>query len=296
MTHLIYTEFETQKIAFGSDARRQSYQIRFPYTFWITYKDKLLEQVSNDDVQVEDDGGAIRLGPDKMASFFQPIVHGINDLIREHMRDNDLTEIIDTVYLIGGFGGSSYLRRQIEEKLKPLNPNLVICTLPEANLAVIQGAFAYRCDPAIVTKRIADASYGIEYTIPYDPVHHPAEYKLVIPGQRTHFCRHIFGLVVERGEHICTNEIFVATGGKSGNQKSTKVRLFSSLNKAVKYTTENGVYKLGEIDLNLDNTDKNSQIELIVDITHTELHLFAREIESDNHCKLVVDFLSSERS
>ena len=293
MTQLVYSDFETQKILFGSDTNKVSYKIRFPHTFFEHYGDQIRRQESNQDFQIEDNGAAIRLFPTQMVKLFQPVVNGINRLIQTHMKDNNLTDLIDTVYVIGGFGSSSYLRKQIETSVKDIVPTIVTCTPPDSNLAVIYGAFSYRRDPGIVTKRVADASYGIEYTVPFDPLVHCNEYKIKIEGKRVNYCKHIFGVIVEKGEHICTNEIFVAQGATSKEQKVTKVSLYSSLKKDVIYTTDRGVYKLGEVKLRLDEAAENSQVELIIDITHTELHLFAREVESGNHCKLVVDFLSS---
>ena len=141
ITNLLYTEFESQKLQFGSQqSTTQSFKIVFPLTFWRTYEEEIMEggRKGERGIQIEDDGSVMRIMSEKMAQFFQPIVTGITDLIKSHITSNNLVDTIDTVYLVGGFGGCSYLHKQIEMELKssmtetlsyavPLNPKSCYC-------------------------------------------------------------------------------------------------------------------------------------------------------------------------
>ena len=302
LTSLIYTDFEIQKLSFGRGISKQSFKIEFPRTFWQVYGDDIVQEGRNfsrrgeKGILIEDDGCVMRILPEKMIEFFQPAVDNINTMIESHLQMYNLTDFIDTVYLVGGFGGCNYLRKKIEEKLKDVAPNCSICVPPEPNLAVIFGATAYRCNPSIVTKRKADASYGLSCIIPFDSSIHRLDYRYWNEDKQAYCCDNLFASFVERGEHICTNEVFVMTYSPDKKaQTSMNLRMYSAPRKGVWYTTEDEVYELGKVDIQMGGYGLGRSVEVVLDITHTELQLLARDKTSGGECKLVVDFLSSER-
>ena len=51
---------------------------------------------------------------------------------------------VDTIYLVGGFGGSEYIRKRISEKFGKTYKCIVP---PDPNSAVIHGAVLFRQNP-----------------------------------------------------------------------------------------------------------------------------------------------------
>ena len=280
LNRLLYgnTGFESEKMRFGSgDGESQnSYYFEFPYSFWKLYKDSILKrrQQLPKGVQVDNEGAAMRICNSKMAEFFQPAIHEITNLIASHLRENNLARTIDTIYWVGGFGGCKYLRKQLETFFENTKYNFPVP--PEPNLAVILGATAFRCDPSIVRKRKADATYG---TVNFEA-----------KGSKDE----IFHVLVQKGEDIGTDKVLVMNfPACEKNRTSATFPLYSTLETNVKYTTDKGVQKLGEVTIDLEENGSDREIELVCDMTHTEIHIRAREKRSGKERKVVVDFLSS---
>ena len=143
--------FESQKMRFGSGDSEDTYHIEFPHSFWRLYEDSFvkkgreLESKKDMSVQVEDDGAVMRIQSSKMAEFFQPAMDGITNLIESHLKENNT---VDTIYLVGGFGGCKYLHSQLEEKINETfrGYKYHFAVPPEPELAVIRGAAAFCCD------------------------------------------------------------------------------------------------------------------------------------------------------
>lgn len=302
LNNILYTIFETQKMRFGSGESRDNYIVPFPHSFTREYETNLVENgrqmnlKGNMDVQIEDDGAVMRFSASKMAEFFQPTIDGIADLMESHLNQGNLARTIDTIYWVGGFGGCTYLRSKLEAIMKEEFPGFPYNFLvpPEPDLAVIRGATAFRCDPGVVTKRKADATYGTCCNIPYNPAIHRPNLKSWNDDHKEFECRNIFCAFVEKGENVCTNEIFVTDFiPHSYNQTSVTFKLYSAPRRDVWYTTDKAVYKLGEVTVDMGGYGLNRQIELVCDITHTEIQVRVQDKTSGNTRKVVLDFLSS---
>ena len=305
---LLYTTFESQKeefglVAHGDHLDQDVYTIRLPFSFWKVYgemivaKGRVLNEQGDMSIQVEDEGQMLRFKPSAMAGFFAPTIKGIEDLLKSHLSNNknNIAKAIDTIFWVGGFGGSRYLRSVLEEKLKAEYGGIKEYTFAvseEPSLAVIDGATSFRCNPSIVTKRKADATYGIGCEIHFDPKIHLPTKKGWSKDYQRHKCMDIFLSMVEEGEDICTNEVFVTE--LSPNRKEQKIAtlcIYSSPKKDVWYTTDSEVYKLGELSIDMAGFGLGRKIELVFDITHTELQVRLRT--PDNETTTVIDFLSS---
>ena len=71
--------------------------------------------------------------------------------------------------------------------------------------------------------------------------------------------------------------------------------LYSAPRRDVWYTTEDEVYVLGKLKIDMGGYGLDRDVEIILDVTHSELQLLARDKTSGNEVKLIADFLSSER-
>ena len=298
LTNLIYSQFEAQKLLFGSGAEADTYKIEFPRSFWKMYDDAIESgsKKGYSGITIEDDGGVMRISPDRMAKFFRPAVDGINNLLETHIKTNNLSKVIDTVYMVGGFGGCAYLRQEIEKKLRKFVPNWTACVPCHPNLAVIYGATAFRCNPGIVTKRKADATYGMGCAIVYDASIHRRDYKYWNEDKENYYCSNLFMAFIERGDLIAYDDVYCTTYTTSKkDQQSMSFTLYSAPRRDVWYTTEDEVYVLGKLKIDMGGYGLDRDVEIILDVTHSELQLLARDKTSGNEVKLIADFLSSER-
>ena len=280
--------FESQKMRFGSGEGQNSYYFEFPHSFWKMYKDSILERGqqlnSKEGVQVDDEGAVIRICDSKMSEFFQPAIHEIKNLIKLHLEKNNLARTIDTIYWVGGFGGCKYLRNQLHTFFENLKCNFPV--LPEPELAVIRGATAFRCDPGIVLKRKADATYGIKGC------------NVVFKGSdemQEPLKSNTFHAFVERGQDISTDKVFVMNFTARERSQTSATFLVYSTWRDAKYTTDDNIHKLGKVTVPMGGYGLNREIELLFDMTHTEIHIRAQDKASGNEQNVVVDFLSSRK-
>ena len=298
---LVYTTFEEQKIIFGDDYKKSSYAIQFPRLFVTHFKSKLdqkqAELGSDSSIRIEEDGWQIRFSSKKMEEFFEPCIERARRLLIRHIRNNKLLSIIDTIFWVGGFGGSNFLKDQLQKSLENEFPlkTFQYSTPPEPQLAVIRGATAFRCNPRIVQQRKSDATYGIRCRNSFEKgLHNPMHMVDDEEFPERKMCDNLFSTFVEKNESICTNEVFAQTFSPSTSfQETVLITLYSAPRSDVWYTTDTDVTELASIDLNLSGRGRGRKIEIIFDITHTEIQVCARDKQSKEEVKLVADFLSS---
>ena len=296
LNKVLYTTFETQKRRFGSGEVCKSYIVKFPRSFVKLYEDSLvskgisLNSKGDMSVKVEDDGEVMRITESKMKEFFQPALDGIMNLIESYLWENKIASTIDTIYWVGGFGGCEYLRNQLETVIQTTFRG---CTYqfpvpPEPELAVTLGVTVSHHDTSITLKMKADATYG---TGNFDAVLHCPHFK---ESDEEHQQLNSFHAFVKHGDEICTNEVFVMTfTAREKDQKSATFPVYATFQKDVRSTTDEDVHKLGEVTVALGGCGLDRVIELVCDITHTEIHVQARDTTSGNVQTVVLDFLSS---
>ena len=293
---LIYKNYEEQKLSFGAEDGNESFLVQFPRPFEKKFAEKLEEKgrvLNHFDVQIEEEGSQMRLSPKKMAEFFKPTIDSIGSLIINHLHR---VNIVDTVFWVGGFGGCQYLRSELEHRLKAEFPskNYNFITPLKPQLAVIRGATAFRCEPEVIQQRRSDATYGIDCRVPFrEDIHRPeyCEDDEEIAGKK--WCRNIFSTFVQKNESIWTNEVFVADLVPTRCQKNNICfTIYCAPRQDVMYTDEEGITELASIDLNIAGYDRNRAIEIVFDITHTEIQVYVRDKQTKKDVKAVVDFLT----
>ena len=305
LSDLINKMFKEQMVIFGSKGGVGSkpdskLAIHLPFTFLEAYKDDIDNGIRRmGDSRIERVGQDLRIEYSKMADFFQPVVEGMLECISQTLREVN----VDTIYLVEGFGGSKYIYKRITECF---GNDYKYITPREPDLAVVRGAVLFRQHPDIVHARRADATYGIATSIPFDPqIHHP-EYKTK-NDDGEEMCSNIFSAVVERGDMICTKELFKSVFVPAlHRQTSVSFKIYSTLEKDVWYTTgkrEKGskvttpveIRKIGEFEVQMPvmTGDKDRKIHVTFDFSHTEIHVKAYNCTAGNEVKIVLDFLSA---
>ena len=153
LNELVNKTFEEQKVMFGKrsdvDSKPDSkLAIRLPLTgtFFDVYKCDIDSGIKRmKDLRLKRNRQDLRIEYSKMADFFQPVVKEIRECIVKCLASILLKEgevEIDTIYLIGGFGGSQFIYKEISEHFEDK------CIIPEEHdFAVVRGAIHFRQNP-----------------------------------------------------------------------------------------------------------------------------------------------------
>ena len=303
LNELVNRTFEEQKVIFGSKGGVGSKAgVRLPFSFLEVYKQDIDDYIRQmDNTQLKRAGQDLRIEYSMMAEFFQPVVEGMLECMSQTLRDMEAN--VDTIYLVGGFGGSQYIYKVIT---KHFGNSYKYITPAESDFAVIRGAVLFRQNPNIVRARKADATYGIGISTSFDPLLHNPKYKWK-DDDGVDMCSDIFSTVVERGDLVCTEElfsnVFVPT---MHQQKCISIKIYSTLEKDVWYITgERGrgsrvttaieIRKIGEFEVQMPVLagDKNRKIDVVFDFSHTEIQVKGYDRTSGNEVKVTLDFLSA---
>ncbi|KAJ2913608.1 hypothetical protein MD484_g6805, partial [Candolleomyces efflorescens] len=151
LDHIVRCFDKTTKIRFSDD--KQTQYIKFGST-----RDK--------DEEVGIRFGQLKLNGSDVAGFFSPSIKSVISTVEEMLRMG--THHITHVVLVGGFGASDWLFKQLQTELgsqglKVVRPELYV------NKAVSDGAVAFHLS-SMVQARIAKHSYGTLQNVEYDPV------------------------------------------------------------------------------------------------------------------------------
>ncbi len=296
---IVYTKFEDQKLCFGNQ-ERDDFVVEFPFFFARKFGELMEEKaggLNHTNVQIEEDGSRMRLSHAKMVEFFQPTVDEIGQLVCEHLCSEKLVDVIDTIFWVGGFGGCKYLRSQLQAVIdRKFKKSWNYSCPPEPQLAIVRGALAFRYDPSVIQRRKADATYGIACRIPFVKGKHLPNYCEDDEDDRSKkWCDNIFSTFIERGESICTNQVFVSKYSPVNRSQTTiQLTFYSAPHTNVWYTTEPGVVEIAKMIVSIAGYGRDREIEVVFDITHTEIQVCARDKQSKKEYKIVVDFLFSK--
>ena len=307
---LINDTFERQKRIFGQRGGEGSkLRIRLPYTFLEIYQSKLEGIRKLEDPHIQLSGTDLRIAYTKVKEFFQPVVEGLLQCVRETLLR--LEEDIETIYIVGGFGGCHYIYNAIA---KEFGDRYKYITPAEHDFAVVYGAARFRQIPCKVHSRRADATYGVRVNIPFEEGKHEEDYKWV-NEKGEYQCKNIFSTFVEKGDIVHTSEVLVKDYVPSRpNQKRMQIDIYSSSEKDVWYTTgirpnsmnatdSADVHKIGELIIHFPKADcekggqgqlkSERKVEVTFDFSHTEIQVRGYDTFSGTEVNIVLDFLSS---
>lgn len=129
---------------------------------------------------------------------FQPVLHSVVQLIQHQL--DQVNEYVDVIFLVGGFGCSSYLYTQIKEAMA-LDKRVGEITMPpRGELSVVQGAIYHILRPELVSSKLLRHTYGLESALPFEEGIDPESNR--IDGVR---CKKRFDVIVRKGDRIYIN-------------------------------------------------------------------------------------------
>ena len=312
LSELVNEIFEKQKRIFGKKGSKTGkIAIQLPFSFMHVYRAKLqssIQQLHDPRVQLSET--TLRLSYAKVEEFFHPITDGLVRCVSETLENIDVK--IDTIYLVGGFGGSRCVYNSIKERFGTTYKYIVPA---EPDFAVVRGAVLFHQNPSVLQVRRADATYGVRANIPFIEGTHEEAYKWIAENGETQ-CENIFSTFVERGDLLTANEVVVMKyTPTTPHQTRMHIDIYSSPEKDVWYTTGRRpanstpveVNKVGDLTIPLKVGDKNrisngdakerslseSNVEVTFDFSHTEIQVKAFDPITKANITVVLDFLSS---
>ena len=291
--------FEEQKRFFGDKGVCDDEAlINLPYNFMMTYKNDLhkgIDRLNCSDVRLFEN--ELLISYHKMEEFFKEAVTEITSCVSECIKEVELKHKVESVFFVGGFGGCKYLH----DKIKQILRDDVETFCPRNHqTAVVEGAVLFCQNPNLIKSRIADATYGTSCIRSFDPKLHDKEYK-IYDDDREEKCDYLFKPFVFEGDVVHADKVLVTTSSPFKHfQRNMHFEIFTTHDRALKYVkTRNGksipqAIKVGELTVNMPDmtNDKNREVKLTFDFSHTEIHIEAYDLTSGERVTTIVDFLS----
>ena len=292
--------FEDQKKFFGDKedhTHEDEILINLPYSFMTTYRADLergIHVLNSDDVQLSED--ELVLSYIKMDDFFSQSVDEIISCVSECVREVECQHKLESVFFVGGFGGSKYLHGKVKDTLD----HRINTFCPRDHItAVVSGAVLFRQNPTIIRSRVADATYGAGCVITFDPSIHREDY-VIYDDDQNKKCNNLLLPFVIKDEIIDAKCILTQTYNPFEHfQTIAHFQIYTTSSKTAKYVcgpqgeTLSDIHKIGQLSVKMPDTtnDKNREIKLKFDFTHTEIQVEAYDVTSGSKAYTTVDFL-----
>ena len=297
LNKLFYEEFEEQKRIFGdAKAGIQEIVLTLPKKFTQFYgEEKLYEACKRLNVLYDPGDDSLTINYDIVQEkIFQFTIDRIIECVRAAF-DQLRGSKVDTVYLVGGFGGCKFVSQKVKEAIGQYGNILIVCP-EQPGLAVVIGAVMWRKDPNIIQSRVADATYGISGAPVFDPAIHDEHYQFLDENGKQR-CRNVFKVFVLKGE-VMRDEVYQATRIPY-SQKNTQecIPIYCTTDDGVQYTRDkNGkltVRKIGELVLDTPNPDNipnyKRKYDIFMDFSGTEIQARAQYCITREEVKTVCD-------
>ena len=309
LNQLLYNEFEGEKKKFGdthkaTETASNELAIYLKKSFLEDYEDKIKRRVIQmEGIEYEDDTLYIKYGVVEK-KLFRSTIDGIIQCTVASLEK--LESRVDTIYLIGGFGGCQYIYKKLEESICKYNGRIyrnIVC--PEhAHLAVATGAVMWRKKTSIIQSRKSDATYGIGFAIPFKADKHDIHYRTVLDDDCGYYCDNVFCVFLQKGDLVLTDEVYTTTI-LPRFQKNTNetMSIYSTPEIGVQYTVDkhgkNNVRKIGELKIDVPNPDNlplnDRDIDIFIDFSGTEIQAKAKYRVTGEEANTVCDFLCNQQ-
>ena len=298
---IVNETFEDHKQYFGNNFHQESSEsvvLQLPHKFMRTYSHTLenIEKLKLNRFNCQIEDNELEIPYEKMEQFFMPVVEGIMKCLIKCFAELEYKHVqIDTVFLVGGFGGCKYLHYKIQERLQQrhlLEPTSVFRT-DSHELAIVLGAIEFQRNPSLIQSRKVDATYGASCIQSFHQGKHDQRYQFTDDDGK-HKCRHLFTPFVHKGDTVVANEVLQLTFTPTYHkQRNMCIQIYSSDKRDIWYTCQPGVQLVASLTVEMPNDegDKKREVKLTVDFTRTEIQIQAYDITSGKKMTAVVDFL-----
>ena len=289
----LYREFEIRKRRVKLDmSETPTLAIKIPvalYELYQTEVGKSLKDVIKDDPKYK---GKVTCLADKMKidagtlkSFFKDAMENLIDHIREILAEMPVRGT-NTFILVGGFSESELVQETIRAKF----PNVRTIVPFDAGLAVLKGAVIFGHAPMVITSRVCRRTFGVAVMKPFN--------RGIDPEDKSHWvgdrevCKDVFHKYMEMGQPLKVGEPMTTSLTARPHQTMARIRVYASTEKQPSYVTDEKSSYLGEVIVNLEDSDDPSAVEVKMTFGGTELAVETRERNSGQTFKSRFDFLS----
>ncbi|KAI8875168.1 hypothetical protein K501DRAFT_180167, partial [Backusella circina FSU 941] len=205
---------------------------------------------------------------------YKPITDKIMALIQYQFEQSQ--EKLDAIFLVGGFGQSTYLLQSIRKEYDPKVG--LICAPSRGEMAIVRGAVLMGLNPQSVTERVIRRTYGFSCGLPFEEGD-PSEHGYQSKANNAWYCRNRF-LVYAKKDDIRSINHFVVREfvGSYGKQPILRLYAFDgSADDIPRYTFDDRVTKVAQFKIlwpdNLGITNPEEVIEYKV-----KFYLYQTEI------------------
>jgi len=299
-TKLVSKEFEESKHSFEHNNMHQEFSINIPEKLCKaiqriakkTMKD-LTTSCREYNISWDEDENALVLNFSTMVQLFQPVVSEIIAHIEQSLARPECHSI-QTILLVGGFANSSFLYEEIKDAFA--SKGMMVLKSSTPLLSVLKGAVLYAQKRDVIRSRKMPQSVGIKVSQKYDKsIHDPSEVENV-EGQL--LCRKIFHPFVRVNDNVKAGSTVCHTLRPASSVSSTcKVDVYASNSSDIKYVTDYGCYKLGEILIDnpsLANPNFHGFISVVMDFSGTDIKVLAYSQNTQKELNLSLNFIPEE--
>ncbi|KAK0434116.1 hypothetical protein EV421DRAFT_1909621 [Armillaria borealis] len=162
------------------------------------------------DLALDIRSGQLKLAGSKVASFFEPLVKAIIEVVHDQRFVSAKTVL--TVFLVSGFAASDWVFLKLQEYLSPLGITFS-CPDSHVNKAVADGAMTFYLDHA-VTSRVSKFSYGVQVVrtfIPGDAEYRKCKNKAYIDAIGDLMVGDQFSIMLPKNTHVFDDTEFRRT-------------------------------------------------------------------------------------
>lgn len=232
----------------------------------------------------------IVLTPQEMESAFSHTIKGTISKIDEQL--NKLgSRNCDVIFLVGGYAESPLLQQRIKARFEIDTRKVVVPASP--SFAVLSGAVSFGLEPRVIRSRCSRFTYGCGVSTVFNPKLDPESKKFWNADSKEHRCNNRFSVFVTAGDNIEVDEnvthIFTTL---KHNQTKAYFPIYTTPKKEVRYTDEEGVKKIGEVEVDMPDTTGgiSRKIKITMYFGRTEIEVEIKDETSGNENRVKIYF------
>ena len=247
---------------------------------------------------VELNDGVLCIKKSKMEELFQPAANGILSCMNSALSATASHVSVDTIYLVGGFGGCPYIYQKVKDATRK---KIRVVVPANHKIAVAQGAVIFRQKMSAVQSRMSDAYYGIAVREMYDAYKHEKSRSFYDETEKCYYVDNNFKVFVYKNQPIKWDDTFEHTVYSAASQHAVRVTIYCTCLDEIKYVCEangdpiSGIEELGYVVIPTpvnDLKDLERKLTITIEIGGTELKLKAVFGPTNKTVDTKINFLS----
>ena len=299
-TKLVSKEFEEAKHSFEPNKSSQEFSIVIPDklsqaigTIAQNTMEDLTDSFKEYTISWDEEENALVLDFSTMVRLFEPVVSEIIARVEQSLARPECHSI-QTLLLVGGFANSSFLFDEIKDAFAP--KDIIVLKSSTPLLSVLKGAVLYAQKRDVIRSRKMGQSIGIKISQHYNRSIHDLSEAEDVEGQL--LCRKVFHPFIRINDNVKAGSTVTHNFRPYSSISSTcKVDVYASSSSNVKYVTDRGCYKLGEIIIDnpsLANPNFYGFISVVMDFSGTDIKVLAYSQNTQKELNLSLNFIPEE--